>query len=1239
MADISNENGSVVPHLSLALKNRFPLPLMRDGLPVEPQVTDNFVVHVRKVSANQPPFRILQARVHLREQKKLLETLRRNQNLPLISHDSRLHQSLEIANSDEDGIPFYIVESMLGEPLLDVLKSQRLDLKIIYPLLRELLKAIEPFHEAGMVMGSMDPDQIRISRSQTSQHLYLGGLYRAHVPGDPGKLEFNPEFNAPPGKEDEPEWTAADDVYVVGMFAYRMFLGEEAYHQQFASFLDGPPEGVASGWEARHRTGRIGEPPTVYNKEMTEYLEEWLKKAMAKRADRFADAQTAVEALDRAWQEHVTAVGNGVFGRKGEAAPVVVETKRRFETKYVAAAAGVLIAGLGLLGAYFYYQTPPGDVLAAIDKHADQIEAVIISGRQDAQKLPADGPIVEGFKALVEHYNNARDDYPPTRSNAQTMLAEFAAVHGEADKAAAALKAVIAAAREAQEGYGAARKDPRIAALQKLSDTHALRAQFAALEPRANEALAAIEGLDWPTATSLYAALTEDADAIANAYDKLRGEVLTGLNGYRNRIAALGEAVGEKRPELQASRDALAALKKRFDEGELDTIEPQRDELEAQLVALEKTLPGVFRRLEDGRAKLDEAHKQYAVLAEHLSKNHPLREVWADIEEGHEALEARWPSLSADDARKALLTLQGKFSEIEQGIAQLKSASESEIEALAAKVAEAHAALPENDAARKAADTALAGARKAMEQGRLEEAATAARKARGALEERLKTLSGAIQSASQTIGDILSKVDALAEERGAWVLTLPALEKVRSVGETASARLKARPVGDMSEVLNALKSAADAWVKAADAVLARVNGLAEKAERSAGEAARNGGEDTAAFQEGKKRADAAADALAAKAVPEAEPLLQQAIEAFGRIESEQAENAEAVAKLRAGLAGGLEEARALLAADHPLPGDVDAALALEAGMPQDGTLSRVTAFKTLAARLATAISEAREMKADVLARIAALPERIVAIKQAGGHTSAHFDGVEEELVDAQALAEVRNWQGAADRLASIEAALAAVDSDIENGLILACPNSTAANGTRLVPAGNYSIGGNTQAGRIASDAKADMAMARSDSITIQTAAPFCISMQQVTTADFDRFVTETGADNGLRNMLSDTSSSKPQGMDDAAFVSQTDAQAYADWLSRETGIAYALPTLEQTLAAVAFASAPDEPIPEIGYGIANTNREWTREACGSDGRFVVVGQTGMGDLKLNAQCLNPDERNAQLGFRLVIVQR
>ncbi len=1528
----NGEAGAVLPHLTFALNERFPSALETNGVAREPYRTDNFIVHERRDTGGNP-FKIYQALPKLHRQVGLVETLRQNQQRSSLPRDTILHQRLEVIAAAVKDEPFYIIETMDGGPLDEVIDREDLKVETAYQFLRDLLKAIEPFHEHGLVIGSLDLEQMRIIRSQASQGLRLGGLFKAHEPDKPLNLGFNPEFNAPPPGEGDAPWTPSDDVYVAGMIAYRLFLGKGKYEENFATIRNAPEETQVAAWETRHRSGSIGRLPSLLNKDVSGGIEEWMKKALARqRSDRFPDAQHAAEALDRAWDAYSKAITDGPFNRTAGNPTITVRKKPVRKWIYVLAGA-MGVVSLALLGADYYLKAP-ADVMAAIDADRNRILSAFREGREKGQALDATGEIVAAFSRAGTAYDAAQKDYPPYRSDAPALRqrfgevdrqmqkalsnlndliagvtgkrAEYAALltgladlvppadqslkdasahaqrvgadvdaqkydiadrqygdmieatktrvgeliglrdaagkarqilsgrvealskagisglspdhpmakafqrvqdiaaHAEtlmlardwgaaraafedgqanvaalatdyadlrvqADKALAAaretqdqlgamtvagdprlseyeariiaadkaiavdrrdlalrdmlaLKAVLddalkgrrdaearagalaaeagkarsvlqglvphnnpflleavrsiemagsdlqgrqyekaaaalesllprvahvadAAAREREtaiglkQAYQQAKPEAIIGAIGKLADDHPLRPRGKAIGEMVAAGQAALESREWSEAGARYEIATDQLKLLAVSVKGLADQVSGRIAEFERQLADIAAVGGERLKELEPLRNGLAQIRELRDQGRYDVALANSDTLLSQAAQLTAQLPVDKELLNQSRQSLEELRRDVAAVTVQLANGHPLKVSWSELERRVKLADAAALTAPMTAAARTFGDLAGEYRKLQAEAQDLVSAAHRSVEGLAAGIKEAQQALADGSSPLVDAMTALDASRKDLEGGKLDAALERATASSGALAavvarsaEREKTISAAIVK-------INGEIETLTGGYGNWVLDLGPGQAVKSRLARIQEAYRARRYDEVEPVLGEISHAFSDWndtVARKGTEMADLKGKAEAARTAAEQA---GGADTAAFVKGDGLMNGGRTAADLKHYADAADTFVQAHAAYVAVAEEQASNGRQVAELRSGLAGALEKARILLPDAHALLPEVQEALNLGAGLPEDGTLTRLNAFRMLGDRLALASAEAGELRGSIMARLDAIPRRITEIEKAGGQTSSRFAPIAGDLESARRAADAREWGQAQEALLRAETAIAAIDEDIARGLILACPNSGVDNGTRLVPAGTYSMGGNSLAGRIAADARTDMRVGKSASIVIQTSAPFCVSMQQVSVEEYEAYLDESGTKDDVREALLDKSGNWPNSSDDVTFVTQADAENYAKWFSDKTGLNYALPTLEQSLAAVALASKVESNNLEVAYGLGNSSREWTREACGQGGRTIVLGTIGEGDFQKHAQCLSKTERNPALGFRLVIVQR
>jgi hypothetical protein len=1527
----SNASGGPPAHLTLGLRKRFPEPQVVDGKEVKPYRTDNFIVHQLRTTSGKP-WRIYQALPRLLRQPGLIEILRRNSTLP---HDTMLHQSLEFLDSEMPEEPFYILETMDGDLLSDVIERQDLAIETIYQYVRDLLKAIEPFHEKGLVVGSLDMDQLRLLvGNQTYQNLRLGGLYRVHKPDESLRLNFNPEFNAPPPPEDEPLRTAQDDVYVVGMIAYRLLLGKSLYNETFKHVLSANEGARAAAWETRHREGGIGPMPSRRDPDYAHGIDGWFKRALARdRKGRYDDAQKAVEALDQAWKAYQDKVNAGPFepgGGYSRRDPVVIQPPRTVPWPvYLLGGAAALSA---VLVAVYLFLQPSSALMAQIDAKRTEIEAVLDEAHGKSEKLNKDGDAYRGVRAAIDDYRQVTKDYPPSRSTAQPLLDRYVEVKAEAEGALRRVDDLITQVTDNQQTYAqlvasltqlvtaedqrlkdASTRANSIDDLVKKGDMDAALAQYAdavaAMKVRVDalsgardkaqtsqKAVAAIDqklassgilgltedfqlaknfrqfrdmsahakGLidarDWASAESTYLEAQALGGKITAAHAKLKEEVQASLGaatdqlgrlaavspeadpttaGFSGRLAAIQNAVNDnahdaasrdlaglttelgqvlvKRQELSNSASALttelstslAGLRqlvpanhalladagstldrtetdvkaKRFEdaigvikailpeiakvvtvEGEqrqqaikgkqayddakpkdviaavnllgkdhefhrgateiaetvsaaegaikerqwrdaivkhdsalvklkalassmktlVDRVSERRTKLGSQIEELSaaggqnpadldtlKTglaqaqqlatsgrydladarfttlisqadnllsrVPVDRELLDEARKELEDVRAEVSSIATNLLPGSQLRRGWDELERAYKAVNASAKSTSFGALAKTIRELTGKYETLLNGIDELRDRADAATASLDATLKEAREKLPEKSADLAAAATALDAATKDLEAQKLDTAESAALAAQKVLEAKLKVAATEQQAAANLLAKYEGQLQSLQETYGDWISRLEEAAKVNAALSEFHDRQRVRNykaasglAGDLDVLFSELNKAVSK--KGAQMAEAKVSALAAKA---AAEEAK--GTDTEAFRTAETQMKAGDAAAEAKQYVEGAEAYLNGKSAFSSVKAEQIANAEEVAKLRMTLASGIERARSLLPASHTIIAEVQEALNLGSNAGEDGTLTRLTLFRTLATRMDSANEEADAAWEEVTARLDALPAKLTEIEKAGGHTSSRYPGIKTDIEAAQAAKEKHEWGQARVALLRAETDLAAIEDDIAKGLILACPDSNTDNGTRIVPAATYSIGGNTTAARIAADARSEAKINKDESIVLPMASPFCITMQQVTVEEFAAYIDDGGQVNESREQL--IQELDPSEKDSVVYVSQTDAEGYAAWLSAKTGRSYGLPTLDQSLAAVSMSTYSDAEIPEIANGIGDEKREWTRESCDDGNGFVVVGRTGKDDFKRYAQCLSKDEMNSLVGFRLVVLQK
>ncbi|HSG90078.1 MAG TPA: SUMF1/EgtB/PvdO family nonheme iron enzyme [Pseudomonadales bacterium] len=124
------------------------------------------------------------------------------------------------------------------------------------------------------------------------------------------------------------------------------------------------------------------------------------------------------------------------------------------------------------------------------------------------------------------------------------------------------------------------------------------------------------------------------------------------------------------------------------------------------------------------------------------------------------------------------------------------------------------------------------------------------------------------------------------------------------------------------------------------------------------------------------------------------------------------------------------------------------------------------------------------------------------------------------------------------------------------------------------------------------------------------AQPFAVSVHEVTMSEFRRFVDATGHSADSRIVAS---------LEPVRYVTWEEAVAYGDWLTRQTGSRYRLPTEAEweymaragTRTAYAFGDDPSELCAYANLADASTHdryRDWDTAAC--DDGFVTIAPVG-----------------------------
>jgi len=160
---------------------------------------------------------------------------------------------------------------------------------------------------------------------------------------------------------------------------------------------------------------------------------------------------------------------------------------------------------------------------------------------------------------------------------------------------------------------------------------------------------------------------------------------------------------------------------------------------------------------------------------------------------------------------------------------------------------------------------------------------------------------------------------------------------------------------------------------------------------------------------------------------------------------------------------------------------------------------------------------------------------------------------------------------------------------------------------------------------------------------------FCLQQTEVSVDEFKQFLNAGPAAVGQERLdLLKTRISIQKDTAPVQNVSKEDAEAYAVWLSEQTGQLWQLPTLGQWMVAVTVqgeqspvtetldnepASAKGEDNGKVQNLLGNL-REWSRDEC-PDGRYQLLGRNYIAGGVDMAYCNAPTLGAPGVGFRLV----
>lgn len=198
--------------------------------------------------------------------------------------------------TDEEGVPFIVMELLEGESLAAILRRARtLPFEDAVAITCQVLSGLGAAHARGVIHRDLKPANIYVARGSEGQYAvkildfgiskFATELRSMEVTAD-GALIGTPQFMAPEQIQRRKDIDARTDLYAVGVLLYRMLTGRMPF--------------VAGEAKSLMQAVLQGSPkaPREYREDISEELEEVILCAMAPDRDtRFSSAREFAQAL------------------------------------------------------------------------------------------------------------------------------------------------------------------------------------------------------------------------------------------------------------------------------------------------------------------------------------------------------------------------------------------------------------------------------------------------------------------------------------------------------------------------------------------------------------------------------------------------------------------------------------------------------------------------------------------------------------------------------------------------------------------------------------------------------------------------------------------------------------------------------------------------------------------------------------------------------------------------------
>ncbi len=186
----------------------------------------------------------------------------------------------------EDGVPFFVLEYLDGQPLSAVLgRGRHLPVRRSLQIIMQLLSALEAAHEKGIVHRDIKPENIfLLKRSGDQEHVKVLDFGIAKISAatratSQGKVFGTPMYMSPEQLKDSSNVDERTDIYAVGVLLYEMlggtvpFVADGLAELMMATVTSEPtplaelrvdlPEGLGELVRAAFAAEREDRPPTV----------------------------------------------------------------------------------------------------------------------------------------------------------------------------------------------------------------------------------------------------------------------------------------------------------------------------------------------------------------------------------------------------------------------------------------------------------------------------------------------------------------------------------------------------------------------------------------------------------------------------------------------------------------------------------------------------------------------------------------------------------------------------------------------------------------------------------------------------------------------------------------------------------------------------------------------------------------------------------------------------------------